>query len=113
MDFHIFKKSESIRLKRSIIVRFTAGQIFVASLVALAAMAEVVFGVQHRWHDRFTTIVFSTGWLYSPLLFYIAVRRMCETGFAWLWFLAAFANLAGVALWAFAIYFLVSRDLVL
>jgi uncharacterized membrane protein YhaH (DUF805 family) len=113
MDFYIFKRSASIKLKRSIVVRFTAGQILVASLVVLSAMAEVVFGVQHSWHDSFTTIVFSTGWLYSPLLLYIAVRRMSETRFSWLWFLSAFASFAGIALWAFAIYFLVSRDLVL
>ena len=113
MDFHILKRSASIRLKRSLVVRFRAGQIFAASLVVLVAMAEVLFGVQHRWHDSFTTIVFCTGWLYSPLLVYIAVRRMSETGFSWLWFLSAFTSFAGIALWAFAIYFLVSRDLVL
>jgi uncharacterized membrane protein YhaH (DUF805 family) len=113
MDLHIFKRSGSIKLKRSIVVRFTVGQILVASLVVLAAMAEVLFGVQHRWHDSFTTIVCCTGWLYSPLLLYIAVRRMSETGFSWLWFLSAFVSFAGIALWAFTIYFLVSRDLVL
>src|ERR1035437_6139329 len=113
MAFQIFKRSESIRIKRSIILRFSAQQILVASLIVLAAMTEVLFGVYHRWHDSFTTIVFSTGWLYSPLLSYVAVRRMSETGFSWLWFVSAFVSFSGIVLWAFAIYYLISRDLVL
>ena len=113
MAFSIFKRSEHIRLKRSIVVRFTAGQILVASLIVLVAMTEVLFGVQHRWHDAFTTIVFSTGWLYSPLLSYIAIRRMSESGFSWLWLFSTLISFAAIVLWAFSIYYLVSRDLVL
>ena len=101
--------SGNLKPRRSIAFRPSEGQILVASLVVLAAMAEVLFGVQHHWHDLFTTMVFSTGLFYGPLLAYVAVRRMIETGFSWLWLLSACAGIAATVLGALAIHFLITR----
>jgi hypothetical protein len=113
MTFSIFKRAKSETPKRPIIVRFTAEQILAASLVTFAVTLMMFIGVQLRWHDQFTTFVFSTGWFFHPTLAYIAIRKMTEIGFAWRWFLSVLICFSGIVLWAFTIYYLISRDLVL
>jgi hypothetical protein len=113
MTFSIFRRAKSETPKRPIIVRFTAEQILVASLVAFAATVMMFVGVRLRWHDPFTTFVFCTGWFFHPTLAYIAIRKMTEIGFSRRWFSSVLICFSGIALWGLSIYFLVSRQLTL
>ena len=95
--------------KRPTGLRFTNRKILVTVFVLLALQTEVFFGVQHHWHDLFTLLAFSTGWLFCPLYSYIAVRRISETGFTRLWLLSVLVSFAGTALCAYAFYYMVNH----
>jgi hypothetical protein len=47
---------------------------------------------------------FSMGSLIHPILAYIAVRLMTDTGWAWRLFIAALVSLIGLGLWGWAAY---------
>jgi hypothetical protein len=111
MTFSIFKRAKSDKPKRSIVVRFTAGQILTASLITLGATTMMFMGVRLRWHDPFTTFVFATGWFFHPTLSYIAIRKMTEKGFSWLWFFSVLICFLGIVMWGLTIYYLISRQL--
>jgi hypothetical protein len=88
----------------------TANQILAASLVNLALAALLFIEVRIRWHDRFIMpVLFSLGILSHPILGYIAVRKMTETGFSWRWFFSAIFCSLGIFLWALTFYFLLRQ----
>ena len=98
---------------KSIDLHVTSKQILGASLVNLALASVVVVLLRLRWHDPFMPILVSLGLFSHPVLGYIAIRRMTETGFSWRWFFSAVLCLLGFALWVWAVlivYFRVSQS---
>jgi hypothetical protein len=100
---------ERIEPKPSRVLRFSNRKILLTGLVLLCAQIELFFGVRHHWHDLFTILAFSTGWGFCPLLSYISVRRISETGFTWLWIVSVLLSFASTALCAYAYYYLVNH----
>jgi hypothetical protein len=86
--------------KRAVDLHVTANQILAASLTNLALAALLFVGVRLRWHNLFMGILFSLVLLSHPLLGYIAVRKMTETGFSWRCFFSAILCCLGIFLWA-------------
>jgi hypothetical protein len=95
------KQVASARPAKSI--DFTSNQILAASLVNLALATLLFVDVRLRWHDPFMPILVSIGLFSHPLLSYIAVRRMTETGFSWRWFFSAVLCLLGLFLWVLTV----------
>ena len=95
--------------KPTTVLRFSNRKILVTVFVLLATQTELFFGVQHHRHDLLTILAFSTGWLFCPLYSYIAVRRISETGFTWLWLLSVLVSFTSTALCAYAFYFLLNH----
>ncbi len=95
--------------KRSKILRFTNRNILITVLVLLGVQTELFFGIRHHWHDPFTLLAFSTGWLFCPLYNYITVRRISETGFTWPWLLSVLVSFASTALCAYSFYYLINH----
>jgi lysylphosphatidylglycerol synthetase-like protein (DUF2156 family) len=90
-------------------LHFTSNQILLASLINLALTILLFVAERLRWHDQFMAIPFSLGLLCHPILGYIAVRKMTETGFSWRWFFSAVLCSLGVFLWALTFYYLLRR----
>jgi uncharacterized membrane-anchored protein len=103
------KQPERIERKPSRVLRFSNRKILLTGLVLLCAQIELFFGVRHHWQDLFTVLAFSTGWGFCPLLSYISVRRLGETGFTWPWIFSVLLSFASTALFAYAFYFLVNH----
>ncbi len=91
------------------VLRFSNRKILFAVFVLLGVQTELVVAVLHHWRDLFTVFAFSAGWLFCPLLSYIAVRRISETGFSWLWLLSVLVSFTSTALCAYAFYYLVNH----
>jgi len=85
-------------------IDFTSNQILAASLANLALATLLFVDVHFRWHGPFfTPMLVSIGLFSNPVLSYIAVRRMTETGFSWRWFFSAVLGLLGYSLWVLAV----------
>ena len=84
-------------------IDFTSNQILSASLVNLALATLLFVDVHLRWHDPFMPILVSIGLFSNPVLSYIAVRRMTETGFSWRGLFSALLCLLGYCLWLLAV----------
>jgi hypothetical protein len=84
-------------------IDFTSNQILAASLVNLALATLLFVDVHLRWHDLFMPMLVSIGLFSNPVLSYIAVRRMTETGFSWRWLFSAVLCLFGYCLWVLAV----------
>ena len=89
------------------VLRFSNRKILITVFVLLAVQTELVIAVHHHWHDLFTILAFSTGWLFCPLYSYITVRRISETGFTWLWLLSVLVSFASTVLLAYSFYYVV------
>ena len=103
-----FHQRGRVEQKRTTVLRFTARWILVTSLILLCIQAEVLFGVQHHWRNVITGICFGTG-PYCLLTSYIAVRRISETGFTWLWLLSVVVSFASAALCFYSFYYLINH----
>ena len=95
--------------KRSMVLRFKAKQILAASLVTFAVTVLMFVEVRLHWHDPITPVIFSVGLFYLPLLCYIAIRSMTETGFSRVWFFSVVFCFIGMGLWAWIVYALVRK----
>lgn len=95
------KQVASARPAKSI--DFTSNQILAASLVNLILAMLFFLDVRFRWHDPFMPMLVSIGLFSNPVLSYIAVRRMTETGFSWRWLFSAILCLLGYCLWVLAV----------
>jgi len=95
--------------KHSTVLRFSNRKILITVFVLLGLQVELFFAVHHHWRDLFTTLAFSTGWIFCPLYSYISIRRIRETGFTWLWLLSVLVSFASTALLAYSFYYLVNH----
>jgi hypothetical protein len=95
--------------KHSRVLRFSNRKILATVFVLLGIQLELLFAVLHQWRDLFTALAFATGWLFCPLCSYIAVRRISETGFSWLWLLSVLVGFSSTALCAYSFYYLVNH----
>jgi hypothetical protein len=95
--------------KHSAVMRFSNRKILTWVFVLLAVQLELIVAVHHHWRDLFTILAFSSGWLFCPLLSYISVRRISETGFTWPWLLSVLVSFSSAALCAYAFYYLVNH----
>ena len=61
--------------RRWVKVHFTGGQLLSAGLVVLLLNALMFAGILFHPSDAFTAAVFSTGWLFAPVVGYVAFRE--------------------------------------
>jgi hypothetical protein len=97
---------DPVAKKRGILVCLTPEQILAANMVNLAAAMLMSVGIRLHWHDPITPIIYALGLFSHPILTYIAIRKITETGFAWSCFFSAAIGLLGMSLWTWTTYFL-------
>ena len=102
-----FHQPEGISKKGRTVLRFTTRRILIIGLILLCVQAEVLCGAQHHWHGFITILCFWTG-PYCILTSYIAVRRISEIGFSWLWLLTVVVSCASAALFVYSFYYLIN-----
>jgi hypothetical protein len=85
--------------RRRIEICFTGGQLLLASLAVFVLNALMFAGILFHPSGAFTAAVFSSGWLFAPVVGYVAFRELTETRWNWRLLFAGVISILALAVW--------------